>query len=118
MTRAIADANPGAGGPMTTAAAHPATNGKVRTVVDRAGVRTIALDDPDKRNALSLELLDDLLGALDEARDDPATRCVVVCSTHPNVFCAGGNLAAFGEDASIIDKHRDNERFPRLFKVF
>jgi enoyl-CoA hydratase/carnithine racemase len=103
---------------MTIAAAHPTTNGKVRTVVDDAGVRTIALDDPDKRNALSLELLDDLLGALDEARDDPATRCVVLCSTHPKVFCAGGNLAAFGDEVSIIDKHVDNNRFPRLFKAF
>ena len=101
------------------AAAAPATtHGKVRTVVDGAGVRTIALDDPDKRNALSRALLDDLLGALEAARADPATRCVVLCSTHPRVFCAGGNLAAFGDDASIIDKHVDNDRFPRLFKAF
>jgi len=103
---------------MTVLAASPTTNGKVRSVVDGAGVRTIALDDPDKRNALSLELLDDLLCALGEARADPATRCVVLCSTHPKVFCAGGNLAAFGDDASIIDKHVDNDRFPRLFKAF
>jgi enoyl-CoA hydratase len=103
---------------MTVAAASPTTNGKVSTVVDSAGVRTIALDDPDKRNALSLELLDDLLCALGEARSDPATRCVVLCSSHPKVFCAGGNLAAFGDDASIIDKHVDNDRFPRLFKAF
>jgi enoyl-CoA hydratase/carnithine racemase len=93
-------------------------NGKVRTVVDDAGVRTIALDDPDKRNALSLELLDDLLDTLDQARLDPTTRCVVLCSTHPKVFCAGGNLAAFGDEASIIDKHVDNDRFPALFKLF
>jgi enoyl-CoA hydratase/carnithine racemase len=93
-------------------------NEKVRTVVDDAGVRTIALDDPDRRNALSLELLDDLLGALEDARGDPATQCVVLCSTHPKVFCAGGNLAAFGDDVSIIDKHTDNHRFPRVFKLF
>lgn len=101
---------------MTTAS--PTANGKVKTSVDEAGVRTIALDDPDKRNALSLELLDELIGALEQARIDPRTRCVVLCSTHPKVFCAGGNLAAFGDDASIIDKHLDNDRFPRLFKLF
>jgi len=99
---------------MSSVAASP----KVNTLVDDAGVRTIALDDPDKRNALSLELLDDLLGALEQARADPATRCVVLRSTHPKVFCAGGNLAAFGDGTSIIDKHVDNDRFPRLFKLF
>jgi enoyl-CoA hydratase/carnithine racemase len=79
------------------------------------GVRTIALDDPGRRNALSVELLDDLLEVLEAARDDPATRCVVLTSTDPAVFCAGGNLDAFGADTTTIDKHLANARFPRLF---
>ena len=94
------------------------TQSKVRNTVSDAGVRTIALDDPDKRNALSLELLDDLIGALQDARSDRDTRCVVLASTHPKVFCAGGNLAAFGDDASIVDKHIANDRFPLLFRLF
>jgi enoyl-CoA hydratase/carnithine racemase len=95
-----------------------ATGTKVSTTVDHVGVRTIALDDPDRRNALSTELLDGLIDALEHARTDPETRCVVLSSTHPKVFCAGGNLAAFGDDSSIIDKHSANDRFPRLFKLF
>ncbi len=91
---------------------------KVATQLTDAGVRTIALDDPDKRNALSLELLDDLIGALQDARADPATKCVVLASTHRKVFCAGGNLTAFGGEASIIDKHIANDRFPHLFRLF
>jgi enoyl-CoA hydratase/carnithine racemase len=94
------------------------SNGKVRITVSDAGVRTLALDDPDKRNALSLELLDELIGALEEARDDEATRCVVLTSTHPTVFCAGGNLAAFGDEEPLIAKHFGNDRFPRLFRLF
>ena len=93
------------------------THSKVRNTVSDTGVRTIALDDPDKRNALSLELLDDLIGALGSASSDPGTRCVVLASTHPKVFCAGGNLAAFGDDASIVDKHLANDRFPLLFRL-
>ena len=93
------------------------TRSKVRNTVSDTGVRTIALDDPDKRNALSLELLDDLIGALGSARSVPDKRCVVLASTHPKVFCAGGNLAAFGDDASIVDKHLANDRFPLLFKL-
>jgi enoyl-CoA hydratase len=94
------------------------SNGKLLVDVRDDGVRTIALDDPEQRNALSLELLDDLLGALEDARDDAATRCIVLRSTHESVFCAGGNLSAFGDDAPILVKHRDNDRFPRLFKLF
>jgi enoyl-CoA hydratase len=89
----------------------------VQSTLRDDGVRTLALDDPDRRNALSFELLDDLLAALEFARDDDATRCVVIASTHPTVFCAGGNLAAFGDDAALILKHRDNDRFPRLFRL-
>jgi len=92
--------------------------GTVRIEATETGVRMIALDDPEKRNALSLELLDDLIDALEDARSDPAIRCVVLASTHPKVFCAGGNLAGFGDDASIIEKHIANDRFPRLFRLF
>jgi enoyl-CoA hydratase/carnithine racemase len=91
---------------------------KVRVELTGSGVRTIALDDPDKRNALSLELLDDLIGALQDARSDADTSCVILASTHPKVFCAGGNLAAFGDEASIVDKHVANDRFPLLFRQF
>ncbi len=85
------------------------------TLVD--GVRTVALDDPERRNALSAALLDELLAALQHARDDDDTRCVVLTSTHPSVFCAGGNLASFGDDATVIDKHLANDRFPELFSL-
>ena len=50
----------------------------VRYELAETGVATIALDQPDTRNALSNELLGDLLSALEAARDDPAVRCVVL----------------------------------------
>lgn len=90
---------------------------KVKSSVRDDGVRTVALDDPEKRNALSTELLDDLIAALQHARDDEATRCVVLGSTHQTVFCAGGNLAAFGDETPIIAKHLANDRFPRVFRL-
>jgi enoyl-CoA hydratase len=92
-------------------------SGLVSTSVRGDGVRTIWLDDPRRRNALSEELLDGLIGALVQARDDRATRCVVLASTHPTVFCAGGNLAAFGGESTVIEKHLSNDRFPRLFRL-
>jgi enoyl-CoA hydratase/carnithine racemase len=57
------------------------------------GIATIALDDPDTRNALSDELLSELLVALRTAKADDDVRVVVLASTHDKVFSAGGNLA-------------------------
>jgi enoyl-CoA hydratase len=58
------------------------------------GVATIALDQPETRNALSDPVLDDLLAAFTAARDDDAVRCVVLASTHETTFSSGGDLCA------------------------
>ncbi|MBS1869216.1 MAG: enoyl-CoA hydratase/isomerase family protein [Actinobacteria bacterium] len=79
------------------------------------GVATIALDQPETRNALSDALLDDLIAAFEAARDDAAVRCVVLTSTHEKVFSSGGNLAGFAEQVPLAHKHAAIERFPRLF---
>lgn len=81
------------------------------------GVATVALDQPDTRNALSDALLDELLTALTAARDDPQVRVVVLTSTHPRVFSAGANLAGFDAELPLVAKHAALERFPRLFEL-
>jgi enoyl-CoA hydratase len=81
------------------------------------GVATITLDQPDSRNALSDELLDDLIAAFETARDDDAVRAVVLTSSHEKVFSAGGNLAGFAADVPLVHKHFATERFPRLFRL-
>jgi enoyl-CoA hydratase len=81
------------------------------------GVATISLNQPDTRNALSDQLLDDLLEALAEARADDAVRCVVLASTHEKVFSSGGNLAGFAADVPLVHKHFGIERFPQLFRA-
>jgi enoyl-CoA hydratase/carnithine racemase len=82
-----------------------------------AGVATIALDQPDTRNALSDELLGELIAAFERTRDDPAVRCVVLTSTHEKVFSAGANLGGFAADVPLVHKHFGTERFPRLFRL-
>jgi enoyl-CoA hydratase len=81
------------------------------------GVATIALDQPDSRNALSDELLSDLVAAFTEARDDDAVRCVVLTSTHATTFSSGGNLAGFAADVPLVVKHFSTTKFPRLFAL-
>lgn len=81
------------------------------------GVATIALDQPDTRNALSNELLGDLIDAFEAARGDQRVRCVVLTSTHEKVFSAGGSLDQFAGDVALVHKHFGTERFPRLFRT-
>ncbi len=89
----------------------------LRYAVADTGVATIAMDQPDTRNALSDELLSDLIAAFEAARDDEAVRCVVLTSTHPTTFSAGGNLGGFAADVPLVHKHFATERFPRLFTL-
>ena len=81
------------------------------------GVATIALDQPETRNALSNELLGELIAAFESARDDERVRCVVLTSTHDKVFSAGGSLDQFAADVPLVHKHFGTERFPRLFRT-
>ncbi len=80
-----------------------------------SGVARIALDQPETRNALSDELLGELVAAFETARDDAAVRCVVLTSTHEKVFSSGGNLGGFAAEVPLIHKHFGTEKFPRLF---
>jgi len=89
----------------------------LRYEVSEAGAATIALDQPDTRNALSDELLGELIAALEAARDDAAVRCVVLTSTHDRIFSAGANLGGFAADVPLVHKHFGTEKFPRLFRL-
>src|SRR4051795_1971365 len=66
--------------------------------VSDQGVATISLNQPDTRNALSDDLLRELIEALRAARGDAAVRCVVLTSTHDRIFSAGANLGGFAAD--------------------
>ena len=92
-------------------------NENVRYDVRDNGVATIALDQPDTRNALSNELMSELTATLELARADDGVRCVVLTSTHEKVFSAGGNLDQFAADVPLVHKHFATERFPGLFKT-
>lgn len=59
--------------------------------VHTGGVATITLDSPANRNALSMQLMTELLAALSAAADDRAVRVVELRHTGP-VFCSGADL--------------------------
>jgi 2-(1,2-epoxy-1,2-dihydrophenyl)acetyl-CoA isomerase len=55
------------------------------------GVRTLTLQRPDAGNALTVEMRDDLVREVREARCDPQTRCVLLRAEGAS-FCAGMDL--------------------------
>ncbi|HEX3334241.1 MAG TPA: enoyl-CoA hydratase-related protein, partial [Acidimicrobiales bacterium] len=55
------------------------------------GIRTITLDSPANRNALSSRLLNELEHALRDATRDTEVRAVVLTGTG-TVFCSGADL--------------------------
>jgi methylglutaconyl-CoA hydratase len=63
------------------------------------GVLTVTLNDEKRRNALSLDLLVELVDILDQADTDDAVR-VVVLTNAGTVFCAGANLSEQSSGAS------------------
>ncbi|MBV9124342.1 MAG: enoyl-CoA hydratase/isomerase family protein, partial [Planctomycetes bacterium] len=71
----------------------PTTAFKPSLVVEAKGeVVYLTLNRPEKRNALSLELLTHLEAALTELATHPKARVVVVAARGP-VFCSGHDLA-------------------------
>jgi len=55
-------------------------------------IATITLDSPHNRNALSVQLVNELADHLDRARSDAGVRGVVLTGTG-NTFCAGADLS-------------------------
>jgi methylglutaconyl-CoA hydratase len=56
----------------------------------------LTLNRPDRRNALSRDLIAALTEAFERARDDAAARCVILTGAG-NAFCAGMDLAELQE---------------------
>ena len=75
-------------------------------IAHRGSVRTLTLDSPDNRNALSSRLLDQLADGLAAAAADPSVRVLVLTGTG-NVFCSGADLS---ERAVLSERADQSER--------
>lgn len=58
----------------------------------RGPIAILTLNRPDRRNALSPELLVKLAGAWKDFRDDESLRVAILTGTGEQAFCAGGDL--------------------------
>jgi enoyl-CoA hydratase len=83
----------------------------------RDGIATVTLNRPDQRNALSAQLLAELVDAMRRVRDDPEIRCVVLTGAGERVFCAGADLGGFAADAPLVAKHYGSDLFLEFFRL-
>jgi enoyl-CoA hydratase/carnithine racemase len=81
------------------------------------GVATVTLNRPEQRNALSTQLLEELVDAMRRVRDSEQVRAVVLTGAGEKVFCAGADLGGFGSDAALIEKHFSSDLFLEFFRI-
>ncbi len=80
------------------------------------GRATITIDDPDRHNPLSVEVMWEVVKVLRQAKTDPAVFVVVITGAGEESFSAGGDLSrGFVDDA--VDLHRSRGAMVDLFRT-
>lgn len=81
-----------------------------------AGTATITIDDPERRNPMSVETMSGLLRATRQAVDDPEVAVIVYTGAGDRAFSAGGDLSgAFADDP--IGLHKARGDLGELFRL-
>ena len=72
-------------------------------VTDEAGIRTIRIYRPEKKNALTLAMYEAMIAALDSASISDAVRCVLIAGV-PGAFSRTSSLPLRAIAASIAQR--------------
>lgn len=74
----------------------------IKIEVHQPGVAIVTLNRPDRRNALSIGLMSQLIESLEQMAGDGQTRVVILRGAGP-VFCAGLDLAE-AQDRGLVER--------------
>jgi len=80
------------------------------------GVATITIDDPERRNPLSLAVMAELTDAVAAAGTDEMVRVIVLTGAGERAFSAGGDLSGGFVDSPLPD-HQSRGILADLFRV-
>src|ERR1700694_5375137 len=69
------------------------------TVTDDGPIRTVRMNRPQKKNALTLAMYDAMAAAIEDAGNNPAIRCLLIAGA-PGAFCAGNDIGDFMQAAT------------------
>lgn len=84
--------------------------------IDLRGIASIALNRPDRRNAINPEMMDELLSALERLGGDETVRAIVLRG-NGKVFCSGGDLNWMRDTKGATEDEvaRDSARLQRVY---
>ena len=63
-------------------------------ITDDGPVRTVRMNRPEKKNALTMAMYDAMAGGIESAAQNPALRCLLIAGA-PTAFCAGNDIGDF-----------------------
>jgi len=86
-------------------------------VAEESGVRTITLNRPERRNAMTPQMQEELIAAMEEAGADDCR--VVIFAGAGESFCSGLDLSVLQgmNDRSAAEHMADAQRIARLFRT-
>ena len=80
----------------------------------KKGILRLTLNDPINKNALSTQMIESLISAIENASIDNGIRVIIIAS-QGNVFCSGHNLKEIKELSR--DKNHKESHLSNLFKL-
>ncbi|MBY0334833.1 MAG: enoyl-CoA hydratase/isomerase family protein, partial [Acetobacteraceae bacterium] len=83
--------------------------GKIRAGI-ADGVGRVVFNQPEKRNAMSVDMWEGMGQALDRFAEDPAVRCVVLQGAGDKAFVSGADISQFEKNRANADAQREYDR--------
>jgi enoyl-CoA hydratase/carnithine racemase len=82
---------------------------------DGDGIGRLVINRPERRNALSWGVVDQLRERIAEAKADPAVRVLVLSGAGDRAFCAGADLSGMADGAGYLALHQARGGLADLF---
>jgi enoyl-CoA hydratase/carnithine racemase len=82
----------------------------------RDGIARLTINRPERRNAMSFDVMQGLREAVAAAKSDDAVRVVVITGAGEKAFCAGADLGSIAGDGGAIRAHDGRGLLADLFR--
>ena len=70
-------------------------------IIDNIG--QILIDNPKKKNAISPEMIKDIIGHIDFIEEDPQVKCILIASSNDKIFSSGYDISSIKEDYNDVN---------------
>ncbi|MDF1670067.1 MAG: enoyl-CoA hydratase-related protein [Roseovarius sp.] len=80
-------------------------------------IATIRLNRPEKRNAFTVEMIDEWVEALTTCRDDDRIKAIVLTGTGDRAFCSGGDVGRMRDPKDATAVGRKSKLFDHIHHI-